>query len=115
AVFASSINDKSLFRRVAADRLIRIDDGVDTAKFARAASPDFSCNFVYFGRFSANKGLQSLLDAFDALCATNPDARLHLMGSDWDGTLPALQKRILGLRCRSSIKVHVDPTDDDIA
>ena len=114
-VFASSINDEELFEKVAGDRVIRIDNGVDTDKFAGLASPTMSPTFVYFGRFAPNKGLEDLVDTFDALWVKQPNAHLHLMGSDWNGTLPGLCERISELRCRAHVKTHVDPTDSDIA
>ena len=93
---------------------MRIDNGVDTAKFADLASSSLTPNLVYFGRFSSNKGLARLIDAFDAMCSEIPEARLHLMGRDWDNLLPALNARIAAARQSGAITIHVDPSDDDI-
>jgi alpha-1,3-mannosyltransferase len=113
-VFACSVNDEALFRKVTGRQLVRIDNGVDTAKFADHAARTFTPTLVYFGRFASNKGLERLIAAFDVLCDRRPDARLHLMGRDWDGLLPALQGCIRAARHGSRISMHVDPSDADI-
>jgi alpha-1,3-mannosyltransferase len=113
-VVACSANDEVIFRKVAGRRFLRIDNGVDTTKFADLASRSIAPNFVYFGRFSSNKGLARLIDAFDAMCDEIPEARLHLMGRDWDNLLPALNQRIAAVRQSGAILVHVNPSDDDI-
>jgi alpha-1,3-mannosyltransferase len=113
-VFACSANDEVIFRKVAGGRLLRIDNGVDTVKFADLASRNLTPSLVYFGRFSSNKGLDRLIDAFDTMCNEIPKARLHLMGRDWDALLPALHERIAAAHHPAAITVHVDPADDDI-
>ena len=113
-VFACSANDEAIFRRVAKRRLRRIDNGVDTSKFAGAASRKFVPTLVYFGRFSSNKGLDRLVDAFVILRDAIPRARLHIMGHDWDDLLPSLKERIGAARHGTAITLHENPTDDDI-
>ena len=105
---------KPFFAKVAKRRLRRIDNGVDTSKFADAASRKFVPTLVYFGRFSSNKGLDRLIDAFDVLRDEVPRARLHIMGRDWDDLLPSLKERIGAARHGTAITVHENPTDDDI-
>jgi alpha-1,3-mannosyltransferase len=113
-IFACSINDETLFRKIARRRVMRIDNGVDTAKFVVQAAPTFTPTLVYFGRFSSNKGLDRLIAAFDSLCTLVPGARLHLMGRDWDRLLPDLKARIGATRQGRQISLYLDPTDDDI-
>lgn len=113
-IVACSANDEVIFRKVAGRRFLRIDNGVDTVKFADLASRNVIPSLVYFGRFSSNKGLNRLIDSFDAMCDEIPKARLHLMGRDWDDLLPALNERIAAARHAAAITVHVDPSDDDI-
>jgi alpha-1,3-mannosyltransferase len=113
-IFACSAGDEAIFRKVAGRRVVRIDNGVDTNKFAGLASRKFVPTLVYFGRFSANKGLDRLVDAFDVLCDELPRARLHIMGRDWGDLLPALKERIHAARHGTAITVHEAPSDDDI-
>ena len=113
-ILACSANDEVIFRPVAGRRLLRIDNGVDTNKFAGLASHRCVPTLVYFGRFSANKGLDRLVDAFDVLCDEIPKARLHIMGRDWDDVLPALRERIRAARHGTAVTIHEEPSDDDI-
>ncbi len=90
-VFACSANDEAIFRRW--QSAVRAEfNGVDTSKFADAASRKFVPTLVDFGRFSSNKGLDRLIDAFEVLRDEVPRARLHIMGGDWD-ELAARPKR----------------------
>ena len=113
-VFACSVNDEALFRRIMPRSLIRIDNGVDTHKFADRASRTLVPHLVYFGRLASNKGLERLIDAFDRLSAKLPEARLHIMGRDWDGLLDALRHRIAATGHGERITIHVNPTDAEI-
>ncbi len=92
-VFACSENDARTFEAITDRQLKLIENGVDTDKFANAASRDFSPSLVYFGRFASHKGLQQLLEVFKHVKAVLPEARLTLIGSDWDGTLKKLQQQ----------------------
>lgn len=115
-VIACSSNDAAIFKKITpARRLRRIDNGVDTLKFAGKSSPELKPTFVYFGRFSQNKGLLELIDTFDVLAREVEAAHLHLMGRDWDGLLPQMRERIASLQREDSITIHESPADTTIA
>jgi alpha-1,3-mannosyltransferase len=115
-VIACSSNDEAIFKKITpARRLRRIDNGVDTLKFAGKSSPELKPVFVYFGRFSQNKGLLELIDTFDVLAREVDGAHLHLMGRDWDGLLPQMRERIETLQREDSITIHERPADTEIA
>jgi alpha-1,3-mannosyltransferase len=113
-IFAGSVNDEALLRKLARRRLLRIENGVDIEKFAGMAARKFVPTLVYFGAFATNEGLDRLIDAFDVLSDEIPKARLNLMGRDQDRLLPALKERIAASRHGSAIFVHEDPSNDDI-
>ena len=110
-VFACSIHDLELFRPIAGDRLMLLDNGVDTAKFRDAASPVFKPNFLFIGRFASNKGLDHLIDTFAELLEHVPDARLHIAGTDWGGLLDGMRARIGSKKIDKSIEIHLNLTD----
>lgn len=115
-VIACSSNDEAIFKKITpARRLRRIDNGVDTLKFAGKSSPELRPVFVYFGRFSQNKGLIELIETFDALAKQVGGAHLHLMGRDWDGLLPLMRERIAALQREDSITIHENPADREIS
>jgi len=113
-VVANSTNDLDLFRRVMKKRLMMIENGVNTKKFADLGSPVFEPTLLYIGRFSVNKGLDKMVDAFDVIATEIPDARLHIVGNDFDGLYPRLQQRIAGLRNGRNIQVHMGLSDEGI-
>jgi len=69
---------------------------------------------LYIGRFSVNKGLDKMVDAFDVIADEIPAARLHIVGNDFDGLYPRLQQRIAGLRNGGNIQVHMGLSDEGI-
>ena len=113
-VFACSIHDLELFRPIAGNRLMLLDNGVDTAKFRDAASPVFRPNFLFIGRFASNKGLDHLIDTFAALREHVPDARLHIAGTDWGGLLEGMRARIAASKNERNIEIHLNLTDTAI-
>ena len=113
-VFASSGNDEGLFRLITDGRLCRIENGVDTRKFAGASSQEFKPALIYFGRFAANKGLESLIASFAALKRRVPEASLRLVGNDFDGTLPALRSQIEKNIEDESVSIHTGQDDEGL-
>lgn len=114
AVVVNSANDRDVFRRIAGDRPILIENGVDTERFADTASPRFTPTLLYIGRFSVNKGLTQMVDAFDRIAEEIPGARLHIAGNDFDNLYPALRRRIDGLRHGKDIEIHLGLSDEDL-
>ncbi len=110
-VFASSINDVNIFRGITDSRLRRIDNGVDITKLAAAASAEFSPSLIYFGRFASNKGLELLVQTFAALKRYAPDAQLHLVGNDYDGTLGKLSVQQASTLAEGGISIHTGKDD----
>jgi alpha-1,3-mannosyltransferase len=113
-VFACSKADLEMFEPISGHRLRLVANGTDIEKFAGASAVHYKPSFVYFGRFASHKGLEKLLDAFEVVLAKVPDARLKLIGTDWDGTLARLQaRRERGLR--DAVEIKTDLSDADIA
>jgi len=110
-VFACSANDALTFEPIAGRQLKLIENGVDTDKFAGAASTGHIPSLVYFGRFAPHKGLQRLLEVFKHVQQMLPDARLSLIGSDWDGTLAALQQQAAEQIDIGSVTIESDLDD----
>lgn len=115
-VFACSSSDFTLFEPVAGRRRLRlIDNGVDTSKFHGASSATLKPAFIFIGRFASNKVLDKLIDTFGGLSRHVPDARLHIVGTDWGGLLAEMRERIANTLNGDSIKIHLDLSDANIA
>ncbi|WP_111493572.1 glycosyltransferase family 4 protein [Marinobacter bohaiensis] len=94
-VFACSRNDYELIGRIIPDpeRLMLVENGVALDKFLPAADAERSGDMVYIGRMAGHKNVEALIDRFLEL--DDDGRRLHLVGRDFDGTLPRLQARNL--------------------
>jgi alpha-1,3-mannosyltransferase len=114
-VFACSASDEGLFRRIAADRVTLIENGVDTQKFQGCASIGHVPRFVYFGRFARHKGIEDLLAAFDMVHERRSDTHLLLIGNDWDGSLAHITKAAERGIARGYVSIATNLNDADIA
>ncbi|HET9396650.1 MAG TPA: WecB/TagA/CpsF family glycosyltransferase, partial [Nitrospiraceae bacterium] len=78
------------------------------------SSTQFQPTFVYFGRFASHKGLERLLDTFGGVSAAIRNARLLLLGNDWDGTLGLIREKIDTLQLSGRVRVATGLSDDDL-
>ena len=114
-VVANSVNDLDLFHRVTSDgRLVMIENGVNTDKFAGFGSLTFKPGIVFIGRFSVNKRLDRLVDVFDVIANEIPNARLHIVGNDFDGLYTPLMQRIAGLPNGNKVETHLGLSDEGL-
>ncbi|MDH5835571.1 glycosyltransferase family 4 protein [Luteimonas kalidii] len=110
-IVATSENDGLLFSRVVAARRLRvIENGVDVDKFAGMACPSPGRTLLFFGRWSANKGLPETLELLRALRERDPRWRLIVAGREYDLDRPRLlhQSRSLGLDAAVELVVAPD-------
>ena len=114
AVIASSVGDEALFKKIAEGKVRRIDNGVNTQKFAHAASPDFKPSLIYFGRFASNKGIEALIASFAALKRHVPEARLYIAGNDYDGLLEGMRAQVRDEGLDGSVAIHTALDDDGL-
>lgn len=95
-VIASSPSDARLFERVS-DRVTQVTNGVDVGRFAAVVKKPAGDTLVFVGRISRNKRVDRLLEALAALRSSRPDARLVVVGPDWEGLLGGLQNQAQAL------------------
>lgn len=114
-VVATSANDGEIFRRIMREpKLQVIENGVDVEKYADQAAPNLQPTLIYFGRWSANKGLLAALNLFARLNAR--DSRWHLIiaGREYDHTLDELQSRVGALGLQNHVQLVANPSDDEL-
>jgi alpha-1,3-mannosyltransferase len=111
-IVATSENDGVLFKAVVGPkRLHVIENGVDTLKFSDAASAHITPTLIYFGRWSANKGIFEILDVLAALLLRQPDTpwRLIIAGRAYDLDAQAIQTQAALRGVASCVKVVSQP------
>ncbi|WP_298445076.1 WecB/TagA/CpsF family glycosyltransferase [uncultured Ferrimonas sp.] len=113
-VFACSNNDYQRFQPICASRLSLIENGVDTAKFADAGSPEHQATMVFIGRFSDNKRVDKLVATMAALRQHNPKAKLKVIGKDWDGNQQRLTQQIDQLQLANQVEILTGLADEQV-
>ena len=63
-------------------------------------------NFVYIGRFSYQKQVNHLIDAYAIYAQRGNKTPLHLYGNDDDNFLPELKKQIKDLNIEDKVTIH---------
>lgn len=110
-VVATSENDGRLFAQVVAPTRLRvIENGVDVDKYAGQGNPAPGRTLLYFGRWSANKGLMETLDLLAALAAQDPAWRLLLAGRAYDIDEAGLRLAIAARGLQDRVQLHVSPS-----
>lgn len=114
-VVATSANDGDLFRQIMNnDKLHVIENGVDVAKYATQGAASLQPTLMYFGRWSANKGLPEALNLFAQLHQQAPEWRLIIAGREYDHTRAELLAQAESLGIAAQVELIANPSDEEI-
>lgn len=112
-IVATSENDGQRFGQISRpDRLEVIENGVNTSKYAGCGSHNLNRTLIYFGRWSANKGLEEALDLMKLLSAQDARWRLLVAGREYDYGESDLARRVSALELTESVELHPNPSDE---
>lgn len=115
-VVATSESDGQLFGQVVAPQRLRvIENGVDLDKFAGKGGATPGRTLIYFGRWSANKGLMETLDLLQALVAQDPAWQLIVAGREYDFTVADLLQAVAERGLQARVCLQVVPTQAQLA
>lgn len=93
-VVCDSRQDLALFERIAPRKCELIENGIDYASFATVTKRVRPGLLLYLGRTDANKRLPRLVETFARVASENAQAELALVGPDWYGEWPRLQRLV---------------------
>lgn len=114
-VVATSTNDNALFGKImTSPKLEVIENGVDVEKYANQAAPELQPTLIYFGRWSANKGLMQTIDMFAQLKQRDKQWRLIIAGREYDHSYAELKERIDSLGLSDAVELVANPSDETI-
>lgn len=113
-VFGSSESDTQTFSRIAPSKTITIENGVNTSKWADAASPQLVPAMLCLGRFSSNKAIPDLFALLAALKARNSSWRLIVAGQESDLTLADLRRVADSFGVANAVEIVVGATDEEL-
>lgn len=109
-----SAQDTRTFQTIAGSRVIQIDNGVDTRKFADAGSRQAVRNIVTLGRFSINKRLDNLLGATRKLVDRSAKWHLDIVGVPGDLSEAELRRMIAERGLSDRVDVHIGLSNQEI-
>ncbi|MGB2222471.1 MAG: WecB/TagA/CpsF family glycosyltransferase [Neptunomonas phycophila] len=114
-VLACSNNDFNVFSKIVPkEKLVLIENGVDTTKFGQSAPVNAEKNFVFIGRFSNNKRVDLLVELFFKLVKKDPSYQLKIIGKDWDGNETKIRAQIEKHGIESNVAVLTGLSDEAI-
>lgn len=114
-VVATSVNDGRLFAEiVGAPKLQVIENGVDIDKFSGQASAALVPRLIYFGRWSANKGLLEALEFLRQLRNKSTEWTLTIAGREYDLTEAQLRGHIDAMGLGDAVALVANPSDAEI-
>jgi alpha-1,3-mannosyltransferase len=115
SVVATSANDGQLFSQImATPKLQVIENGVDTEKYSDQAALELQPTLIYFGRWSANKGLLEALDLFAQLRERDDRWHLIIAGREYDHSLNELRICVDTLGLGGHVTLAANPSDEEI-
>lgn len=114
AICASSENDAATFRRIAPQRTVALENGVNIEKWADAGSATPERTMIFIGRWSGNKRVPALIDLVAALRAENPAWRLIVAGVPDVETVDSLAAHAVETGVGDAVEIHLKPGDAEL-
>ena len=90
-IIACSESDQALFGRISKN-VFRVDNGVDVARFLKIKKNIEPRTLLYIGRVDANKRIDNLIRTVAEIFGMGSDVRLKILGPDYSGLVPKLEK-----------------------
>ena len=115
-VVGTSNNDGDLFRAVVAkSKLSVIENGVNVEKYSNQSSLQLKPVFIYFGRWSKNKGLSETIELFRSIVEINRDWTLIIAGREYDYSQVDLKDLVTKAGLENNIKIVPNPDQQQLA
>ena len=86
------------------EKLILIENGVEIEKFSDCRPDLKTKNFIYGGRISKNKRIDLLIKTFAEVLKKEKNAKLFIVGEDWEGIVPELKQKARNFGIEKSIE-----------
>ncbi|MCM2294735.1 glycosyltransferase family 4 protein [Allorhizobium sp. BGMRC 0089] len=115
ALACCSSSDHALFAKIAGQRAVLIENGVDIEKFADRAAPMPVRQMITIGRFSENKRLERLLEMMAVLVGRDDGWRLTIAGVESDLSAAELQAMIAAQGLGMHVRLMLNPDNQTLA
>lgn len=111
-IVACSRSDAETFEAIARRKLTLIENGIDQARLADAASLRQNRTIIYFGRFTEHKRIAAIFPLLHALRQQHPDWRLLIAGRDSEQSAAGLRTLSEAEGIKGAVDFDIDPRDD---
>lgn len=101
-VIAVSGSDRELFSGISRS-VIMIPDSIDYGSLSSISRKPQKDVFICVGRLSQNKRIDNLIRAFSVISKHRPDARLFIIGGDWQGARKGLEALANGMGMKGKV------------
>ncbi|KAF3998379.1 glycosyltransferase family 4 protein [Glaciimonas immobilis] len=115
-IIATSDNDGNIFKKIVnPSKLAVIENGVNVEKYRNQAALTPTRTLIYFGRWSANKGLLETLALFKKIAARQSGWKLIIAGREYDHTAEELSAWLGEHQLTDSVQIIPNPSDRALA
>lgn len=112
---ASSENDAATFRRIAASKVLTIENGVNIDKWKDKGSFIPMKKMIFIGRWSKNKEVPVLIKLIAALKQAGHEWSLVIAGVPSDETIESLSTLTKQLNIEKYVEIYVKPSENELA
>ncbi|QRX84968.1 glycosyltransferase family 4 protein [Glaciimonas sp. PAMC28666] len=115
-IVATSENDGEIFKKIVKpSTLTVIENGVNVEKYSNQSSAVPTRTLIYFGRWSANKGLLETLALFQELVARRCGWKLIIAGREYDHTADEFRRWVTRHNLTDSVQIVPNPSEFELA
>lgn len=115
-IIATSENDGEIFKKIVKpSTLTVIENGVNVEKYSNQSSAVPARTLIYFGRWSANKGLLETLALFQELVARQSGWKLIIAGREYDHTADEFRRWVTRHNLTDSVQIVPNPSEFELA
>ena len=115
-IIATSENDGEIFKKIVKpSTLMVIENGVNVEKYSNQSSAVPTRTLLYFGRWSANKGLLETLALFKELVARQTGWKLIIAGREYDHTADEFRRWVTQNDLTDSVQIVPNPSEFELA
>ncbi|MDY7547136.1 glycosyltransferase family 4 protein [Glaciimonas sp. Cout2] len=115
-IIATSENDGQIFKKIVKpSTLTVIENGVNVEKYSNLSSATPTQTMIYFGRWSANKGLLETLALFKELSDGQAGWKLIIAGREYDHTAAELQHWVTQHNLTDLVQIVPNPSESELA
>lgn len=111
AVLSCSSNDQALFSTISTKARL-INNGIRLRKFGPRVTAEQAGDMVYLGRFSSNKRMTWLIEAYAQL--PSPIGQLKIIGRSKTGDVAQMRALVEKLGCADRVQLLIDIDDTEI-